>query len=111
MELSLYNVIVAPYVSTKAHTAYRLNKQIVLRVHPEANKPLVAQALKKLFNLDVEKVRIIVRKGKNRRVGRHMTTGSIVKKAIVTLKDGNVVDFVGWSRPPAGEASSEQQPV
>ena len=109
MELSIYNVIVAPLVTSKSHSTYQLTKQVIFKVHPAANKPLIAQAIEKLFNIKVEKVRIIVRKGKLRRVGRHMTTGSLTKKAIVTFKDGASFDFVGWSQPaPTGHAAAEQ---
>lgn len=93
MDLSIYDVIVKPVISEKA---YRLNKnlkKLVLKVHMQANKPLVKEALKKLFNVEVEDVRILVRKGKNRRVGRRFTQGSDSKKAIVTLAEGYSLDL------------------
>ena len=40
-------------------------KKLVIEVHPKANKPMVKEALEKLFNVEVEKVSIVVRKGKN----------------------------------------------
>ena len=52
----------------------------------------IADALKKLFNVEVEKVRTSIRKGKTRRVGRRVAYGKTVKKAIVTLKEGYSVN-------------------
>jgi large subunit ribosomal protein L23 len=95
MDLSIYDVIQGPVVTDKA---YRLNqnlKKLVLRVHPHANKPMVAEALEKLFDVKVDNVRIIVRKGKFRKTrrGREMTQGPTVKKAIVTLAAGHNLDL------------------
>ncbi len=107
MDLSIYDIIQKPVISEKA---YRLNKdlkKLVLRVHPHANKPLIKEALKKLFNVEVTSICILVRKGKNRRVGRRAIQGSDAKKAIVTLAEGysiNLFDQAGdaISIPAAG---------
>ncbi|HEX2977788.1 MAG TPA: 50S ribosomal protein L23 [Candidatus Babeliales bacterium] len=88
MELSIYNVILGPVVSSKASGLMQQFKQVVLRIHPQANKPMVKEALKKLFNVETETVRIVVRKGKNRTVKRKITQGKLSKRAIVTLKPG-----------------------
>ncbi len=108
MDLTIYDIIIKPRVTTKA---YYLNqaKQLVLEIHPEANKPLVAQALKKLFNVEADKVRIVVSKGKFRRAGRHIVQGKMTKKAIVTLKEGYSIDLMGWNRPaPTAETPAEK---
>ena len=92
MEINIYDVIRKPRISTKV---YRLNQehgQLVLEVHPQANKPMIAEALKKLFNVDVEKVRVVVSKGKKRRSGRFFFQDEKRKKAIVTLKPGQSID-------------------
>lgn len=101
MDLTIYDIIKGPRVTEKA---YRLNqqlKQLVLEVHPAANKPLIAEALKKLFNVEAEKIGIVVIKGKKRRVGRHSTQGKKRKKAIITLKEGYSVDLMGLSNSAA----------
>ncbi|MCA9769995.1 50S ribosomal protein L23 [Candidatus Dependentiae bacterium] len=93
MDLSIYNVIIGPVISDKA---YRLNKkleQLVLKVHPKANKPLVKTAIERLFNVKVQKVNVSVDKGKNRRSRRKIITGKTVKKAFVTLKEGYTLDL------------------
>lgn len=94
MDLNIYQIIIGPIISDKA---YKLNKQfnkLVLQVHPKANKPLIEEALEKLFNVKVEKIAIVVRKGKNRKVQRHVTTGSLTKKAIITLAEGYSLDLL-----------------
>lgn len=94
MDLNLYQIILGPIISDKA---YKLNKQLsklVLKVHPKANKPLVAEALEKLFNVKVKKVSIVVVKGKNRQVRRLTVTGALTKKAIVTLAEGYSLDLL-----------------
>ncbi len=107
MDLTVYDIIIKPRVT---ETAYRLNQtagKLVLEVHPKANKPLIAQALKKLFNVDAQKIGIVVVKGKKRRSGRHSSIGKTRKKAIVTLKKGQSVDIMGLSEPQAAAAPSE----
>lgn len=94
MDLTLYDIIKKPRVTQKS---YRLNqelKQLVLEVHPQANKPMIKEALKKLFNVEVEKIGIVISKGKLRRVGRHETVGKKRKKAIITLKEGHSVNLM-----------------
>ena len=89
MELSIYDVIVGPIVSNKAYRLHQTLKKITLEIHPEANKSLVAQAMHKLFNVEVESVRVIVRKGK-RKISRtrNVSFDNLRKVAIITLKKG-----------------------
>ena len=89
MELSIYDIIVGPIVSNKAYRLHQTLKKITLQVHPESNKTLVAQAMYKLFNVEVESVRIMVRKGK-RKISRtrNVSVDNLRKIAIVTLKKG-----------------------
>lgn len=101
MDLTIYDIIKGPRITEKAYRLNQHEKQLVLEVHMEANKPLIAEALKKLFNVDVEKIRVIVSKGKQRRVGRRSVQGKKRKKAIITLKEGQNVDLMGLSNTAA----------
>jgi large subunit ribosomal protein L23 len=103
MDLSIYNIIRGPRVSTKAYQLNQKMQQLVLDVHPQANKIQIMEALKKLFNVEAQAVRIIISKGKRRRVGRHTTIGKTKKKAIITLKKGQSLDLMGWTQPVASE--------
>jgi large subunit ribosomal protein L23 len=93
MELTLYEVIKRPRATHKAYDLHQWHQQLVLEVHPKANKPLIAEALKKLFNVEAERINIVVTKGRVRRVGRHTTRGSDRKKAIVKLREGSQVNL------------------
>ena len=96
MELNIHEVIRGPVVSDKAYRLYRDFKKVVLNVHTEANKVLVAEAVAKLFNVEVEAVRIMRRKGK-RKVSRkrNISFDPMQKRAIVTLKKGHTVNVFG----------------
>lgn len=91
---SIYNVVQYPVISDKAYKLNKKLKQVVLVVHPDANKPLVKEALKKLFNVEVEDVKVLICKGKARRLrGRQVVAGLKKKKVIVTLKEGYSINF------------------
>ncbi|MCX5925299.1 MAG: 50S ribosomal protein L23 [Candidatus Dependentiae bacterium] len=93
MDLTIYDIIKGPVISDKAILSNRKYKKLVLRVHQDANKPLIKQALEKLFDVKVEKVNCLNRPGKTRRVGRRIIQRSASKIAVVTLKEGYSLDL------------------
>lgn len=97
MDLSIYDIIIGPVISDRAYKLNKLFKKLALKVHPHANKPLVKEALEKLFNVKVDKINIVVRKGKVRKVRGRTTTGKLSKRAIVTLAEGYSLDFMDQS--------------
>lgn len=110
MDLSIYDIIVGPVISDKAYKLNKLFKKLALRVHPHANKPMVKEALEKLFSVKVEKISIVVRKGKNRKVKGRATTGKLTKRAIVTLAEGYSLDFMdqAGSQVVAADAAKKE---
>ena len=94
MDISIYDIVRRPRVTNKAYVLNKDLKQLVLEVHPSANKPMIKEALRAFFNVEAEDVRIIIRKGKRRRAGRFYHTGKKIKKAIITLKEGYSVDNI-----------------
>ena len=86
-----YDVILGPIITEKATAASEQNK-VVFRVKKDASKPQIKAAVEKLFDVKVESVNTLVRKGK-RKVFRG-TNGqqSDVKKAVVTLAEGHKID-------------------
>lgn len=95
MDLSIYDIIKGPIVSDKAQkTNSDLNK-LVLRVHPKSNKPLIKEAIEKLFNVKVDKIGIVVRQGKLKKFSKIPFRDNKEKHAIVTLKEGYTVDLFG----------------
>lgn len=101
MDITIYDVIKGPKITEKAYKLNKSLKKLVLDVHMHANKALVAEALRKLFNVEVEKVGIVNLKGKNRRVGRYQVRGKDRKKAIVTLKSGKDIDLMSLAQSTA----------
>lgn len=100
MELSLFDIIVSPVISNKAYNLHQNLKKIVLQVHVEANKPLVREAVRKLFNVEVESVRILVRKGKRKiSRSRNVSFDALKKIAIVTLKNNSDINLFGGIVP------------
>lgn len=106
MELSIYQIIQGPIVSPKAQMINRAQNKLVLQIHPQANKAMVKEAMKKLFNVDVAAVNIIVRKGKNRRrPGTRLTISSgLQKRALITLKAGQSIAMFGNEEMPAQQS-------
>ncbi len=88
MELTIYDIIKGPVVSEKAYKLNKIQKKLVLKVHPEANKVMVKNALERLFNVKVEKVNCLNREGKMRMVRRTQIERSSTKIAFITLAKG-----------------------
>ena len=69
--------------------------QVLFKVQPDANKIEVKQAVETLFKVKVVQVRMARYLGKMRRIGKNMGRRSEWKKAYVTLKEGDKIDFFG----------------
>ncbi|EME5679289.1 50S ribosomal protein L23 [Escherichia coli] len=93
-EERLLKVLRAPHVSEKASTAMEKSNTIVLKVAKDATKAEIKAAVQKLFEVEVEVVNTLVVKGKVKRHGQRIGR-SDWKKAYVTLKEGQNLDFVG----------------
>jgi large subunit ribosomal protein L23 len=89
------DIIRAPLISEKGSLLTENAQQVLFKVRPEANKIEVKQAVETLFKVKVVKVRMARYLGKIRRVGRQMGRRPEWKKAYVTLKQGDKIDFFG----------------
>ncbi|MGB0498152.1 MAG: 50S ribosomal protein L23 [Rubricella sp.] len=87
----LYDVIRKPIITEKATMASE-NNIVVFEVAPDANKPLIKEAVESLFNVKVKAVNTTVAKGKVKRFRGILGKRRDVKKAYVTLEDGNTID-------------------
>lgn len=92
---TLFQVILAPHVSEKSSRVADKHRQIVLEVRPDATKPVIKQAVEKLFNVQVESITVTNVKGKVKRTGRTAGRRKDWKKAYVRLKPGQDIDFLG----------------
>jgi len=86
-----YDVIVSPVITEKATMASEQN-QVVFNVARDASKPEIKRAVEGLFGVKVKSVNTVLRKGKLKRFRGHLGKQSDVKKAIVTLVEGQAID-------------------
>ena len=87
-----YDAILSPVITEKATLLSEQNK-VVFRVSDTATKDQIANAVEALFKVTVTKVNTLVVKGKTKRFKGVMGRRSDVKKAIVTLADGQSIDI------------------
>jgi large subunit ribosomal protein L23 len=86
-----YDVIVKPVITEKATMASE-NGAVVFRVANSATKPQIKEAVEALFGVKVKAVNTTITKGKTKRFRGQLGVRSDVKKAYVTLEDGNTID-------------------
>lgn len=88
---ALYDVIRRPLVTEKSTLAGQDNA-VVFEVHMDATKPLIKEAVETLFSVKVKAVNTTVTKGKVKRFRGKPGKRNDVKKAYVTLEQGNFID-------------------
>lgn len=86
-----YDVIVSPVITEKA-TALSEQNKVVFKVRSDATKPQIKEAVEKLFDVKVRSVNTLVTKGKVKMFRGQRGQRSDVKKAIVTLEEGQTID-------------------
>lgn len=86
-----YDVIVAPHITEKS-TLLSEHNAVVFRVSGDATKPQIKAAVEALFDVKVTGVNTLVQKGKTKRWRGKPYTRSDVKKAVVTLAEGQSID-------------------
>ncbi|MBA4754172.1 MAG: 50S ribosomal protein L23 [Sphingobium sp.] len=86
-----YDVVVAPHITEKS-TLLSENNAVVFKVANNATKPEIKAAVEALFGVTVKAVNTLVQKGKTKRWKGKPYTRSDVKKAIVTLAEGQSID-------------------
>jgi large subunit ribosomal protein L23 len=88
------DVILAPIVSEKSYGLIE-DGVYTFKVHPEASKPEIHDAVEAIFGVKVVKVNTLNRKGKRKRNRRTFTFGTRpdTKRAIVTLAEGETIDL------------------
>lgn len=88
-----FQVIKRPLITEKSNSLKELHQQYCFEVNLEANKYQVKQAIESVFKVHVTDVKTLRIRGKTRRVGKHSGKRSNWKKAIVTLKEGQKIEF------------------
>jgi large subunit ribosomal protein L23 len=90
--MHLYEVLRRPLVTEKSTVLQSLNKY-AFEIADGANKLQIKQAVEKAFKVTVTGVNVITMRGKTKRMGRRKVASQPWKKAIVTLKPGDKIEF------------------
>ncbi|WKB51587.1 50S ribosomal protein L23 [Eleftheria terrae] len=91
----LMQVLVAPIVSEKATSIAEKHNQVLFKVLRDATKPEIKAAVELMFKVEVDAVQVVNQKGKVKRFGRTIGRRDHVKKAYVSLKEGQELNFSG----------------
>ena len=91
----LAQVLVAPIVSEKATMIAEKRNQVLFKVLRDATKPEIKAAVELMFKVEVESVSTVIQKGKVKRFGKSIGRRDHVKKAYVSLKAGQELNFSG----------------
>lgn len=92
-EERLMKVLLAPVISEKATMLAEKNEQVVFLVTQDATKPEIKAAVELLFKVQVESVQVANRQGKQKRAGRFVGRRNHTRRAFVSLKPGQEINF------------------
>ncbi|HCM42637.1 MAG TPA: 50S ribosomal protein L23 [Candidatus Omnitrophota bacterium] len=93
MKLHMYDVILEPVVTEKAARESEKFSKYAFKVHRASNKKQIKSAVEKFYNVHVTKINTINYDGKQRRLRAQPGLTASWKKATVTLKKGEKIDF------------------
>ncbi|MGM9428417.1 50S ribosomal protein L23 [Hydrogenophaga sp. MI9] len=91
----LMQVLVAPIVSEKATQAAEQSNAVLFKVLQDATKPEIKAAVELMFKVQVKGVSVLNQKGKTKRFGKTVGRRDHVRKAYVTLVEGQELNFGG----------------
>jgi large subunit ribosomal protein L23 len=95
MKKSDVDIILRPFQTEKSTFLQEKGNQVVFRVAHSANKIEIRKAIEKLFGVKVVAVRTVRCPARWRRVGRNQGLRPSWKKAIVRLREGDKIEFMG----------------
>ena len=90
----MYDLILAPVITEKS-TRVSEHNQVVFRVPLTATKPEIKAAVEQMFGVQVASVQVLNQKGKTKRFGGRPGRRNNVRKAYVSLKEGQELNFSG----------------
>jgi large subunit ribosomal protein L23 len=88
-----YDIIIRPVVTEKTNIQKEAANQVTFEVDRKANRIEVRRAIERIFNVRVAKVRTMQIRGKFKRRGRVLGKRRDWKKAVVTLRPGDRIEF------------------
>ena len=90
---SQYNLITRPHITEKVLLLKEEGNKVVFRIRKDTNKIELKNAIESIFNVTVEAINTMTVKGKKKRLGRYEGKRNDWKKAIVTLKEGDTIEY------------------
>jgi large subunit ribosomal protein L23 len=91
--MNIYSIIKKPHVTEKTSLGTTAENTITMVVDRDSNKIEIKKAVESLFKVDVTSVRTVTVAGKVKRFGKSYGKRQNWKKAYITLKEGQTVDF------------------
>jgi large subunit ribosomal protein L23 len=90
----IYDVIKKPLLTEKGAFLKEAQNKVLVEVALEANKVEIKKAVEQMFKVKVDKISTVILPGKLKKYGRFEGRLSDRKKAIITLKKGEKLDFI-----------------
>lgn len=90
-----HDIILAPVVSEKSYDLIENNNTYTFEVDPRSSKEQIKYAIEKVFDVKVLRVNTMNRQGKVKRTGYKLGRRKNVKRAVVTLAEGDSIDLFG----------------
>ena len=91
--MNVFDVIREPKLTEKSLSLKEEVNQFAFSVDPKANKIQIKESIEKSFKVSVLKIRTMNVRGDKKKLGRHEGYKSSWKKALVTLKEGETIEF------------------
>ena len=91
----LMQVLIGPIVSEKATMVAEKSNSVAFRVLQDATKPEIKASVELMFKVEVKGVSVVNTKGKSKRFGKSLGRRANQRKAYVTLKPGQELNFSG----------------
>jgi large subunit ribosomal protein L23 len=91
---NIYDVLKGPLLTEKGTMLKERDNKVMFKVATHANKIEIKKAVEEIFKVKVDRVATMNCKGKWKRLGKHEGKRADWKKAIVTLKEGEKLDFI-----------------
>ena len=93
MKSNHYQILKKPLITEKSTQMLAEGNWVAFRVHPQANKIQIKEAVEKVFSVTVTKVNTLIVAGKYRRFGKAVGHTKSWKKAMLRLKEGDTIEL------------------
>lgn len=96
--MKAHHIIKRPIALTEKAARLREQNKVVFEVDADANKIQIRNAVEELFSVKVTEVNTLIQRGKEKRMGRGVAKRPNWKKAVITLREGDEIQFFDESK-------------